>query len=124
MNDNNNLEQVKQLIERLEKDFKDLKLAVRKIKEDTTTATRTARAPNQRTTQELEIGCKAKITNNIRPFQERERKMLADFFTKPLQGSLFRKFRDYVLGYVPDQGYVPVMSEVMSQVMYQARGGN
>ena len=28
-------------------------------------------------------------------------KMLADFFTKPLQGSLFRKFRDVVLGYTP-----------------------
>lgn len=26
--------------------------------------------------------------------------MLADFFTKPLQGNLFRKFRDVVLGYV------------------------
>ena len=26
-------------------------------------------------------------------------KLLADFFTKPLQGSLFQKFRDYVLGY-------------------------
>ena len=26
-------------------------------------------------------------------------KMLADFFTKPLQGSLFRKFRDVILGY-------------------------
>jgi hypothetical protein len=26
-------------------------------------------------------------------------KMLADFFTKPLQGSLFRKFRDVLLGY-------------------------
>ncbi len=25
--------------------------------------------------------------------------MLADFFTKPLQGSLFRKFSDVVLGY-------------------------
>lgn len=25
--------------------------------------------------------------------------MLADFFTKPLQGSLFRKFRDVILGY-------------------------
>jgi len=25
--------------------------------------------------------------------------MLADFFTKPLQGSLFRKFRDVVMGY-------------------------
>jgi hypothetical protein len=26
------------------------------------------------------------------------KKMLADFFTKPLQGTLFRKFRDVVLG--------------------------
>ena len=26
-------------------------------------------------------------------------RMIADFFTKPLQGSLFRKFRDIVLGY-------------------------
>ena len=26
-------------------------------------------------------------------------KMIADFFTKPLQGALFRKFRDIVLGY-------------------------
>ena len=26
--------------------------------------------------------------------------MLADFLTKPLQGSLFRKFRDVILGYV------------------------
>ena len=25
--------------------------------------------------------------------------MLADFFTKPLQGSQFRKFRDVILGY-------------------------
>ena len=25
--------------------------------------------------------------------------MLADFFTKPLQGALFRKFRDVILGY-------------------------
>jgi hypothetical protein len=27
-------------------------------------------------------------------------KMLADFFTKPLQGALFRKFRDVILGLV------------------------
>ena len=26
-------------------------------------------------------------------------KMIADFFTKPLQGALFRKFRDIILGY-------------------------
>ena len=25
--------------------------------------------------------------------------MIADFFTKPLQGKLFRKFRDIILGY-------------------------
>ena len=25
--------------------------------------------------------------------------MIADFFTKPLQGNLFRKFRDIILGY-------------------------
>jgi hypothetical protein len=25
--------------------------------------------------------------------------MLADFFTKPLQGTLFRKFRNVILGY-------------------------
>jgi len=26
--------------------------------------------------------------------------MIADFFTKPLQGNFFRKFRDVILGYV------------------------
>ena len=26
--------------------------------------------------------------------------MIADFFTKPLQGNLYRKFRDVILGYV------------------------
>ena len=26
--------------------------------------------------------------------------MIADFFTKPLQGSLFRRFRDFILGYI------------------------
>ena len=29
--------------------------------------------------------------------------MVADFFTKPLQGALFRKFRDMILGYIPIQ---------------------
>ena len=28
-------------------------------------------------------------------------KMLTDFFTKPLQGSLFKKFREVILGHVP-----------------------
>ena len=27
--------------------------------------------------------------------------MLADFFTKPLQGQLFKKFRDVIVGYAP-----------------------
>jgi hypothetical protein len=27
--------------------------------------------------------------------------MIADYFTKPLQGSLFRKLRDLVLGIIP-----------------------
>ena len=27
--------------------------------------------------------------------------MVADFFTKPLQGSPFKKFRDMILGYTP-----------------------
>jgi hypothetical protein len=26
-------------------------------------------------------------------------RMLADFFTKPLEGNLFREFRDFILGY-------------------------
>ena len=73
MNDNNDLEQIEQLIERLEKDFSDLKLAVRRIKSERTTA---PRATSGRTTQELEVGCKAKITNNIGPFQEREGKVI------------------------------------------------
>ena len=28
-------------------------------------------------------------------------KMIADFFTKPLQGKLFRYFRDFILGHRP-----------------------
>jgi len=28
-------------------------------------------------------------------------KMVADFFTKPLQGKLFRYFRDFILGHRP-----------------------
>ena len=27
--------------------------------------------------------------------------MLADFFTKPLQGHLFKNFRDVIMGYAP-----------------------
>ena len=27
--------------------------------------------------------------------------MFADFFTKPLQGELFKKFRDVIMGYLP-----------------------
>ena len=38
-------------------------------------------------------------SENIRVQYCPTEKMLADFFTKPLQGSLFRKFRDAVMGY-------------------------
>ena len=46
MNDNNDLEQIEQLIERLEKDFSDLKLAVRRIKSERTTAPRATSGRN------------------------------------------------------------------------------
>ena len=73
MNDDIELEQVEQLIERLERDFNELKIAVQRAKNERATATR---ATGRRTTQELEIGCKARITNNIGPFQEREGKVV------------------------------------------------
>jgi hypothetical protein len=38
-------------------------------------------------------------TENIRIVHCPTEIMLADFFTKPLQGSLFRKFRDVLMGY-------------------------
>ena len=49
--------------------------------------------------------------------------MLADFFTKPLQGSLFRKFRDVVLGYehintlINDEKIVPLQERVRNGVL-------
>ena len=47
--------------------------------------------------------------------------MIADFFTKPLQGSLFRKMRDVVLGYkhieeIDDDGGSSVEERVRNQV--------
>ena len=42
-------------------------------------------------------------------------KMLADFFTKPLQGSLFRKFRDYVPGYEPVAKLINEADEPLQQ---------
>ena len=41
--------------------------------------------------------------------------MLADFLTKPLQGSLFRKFRAVLLGHVPVASLVPSVSPVASE---------
>lgn len=35
-------------------------------------------------------------------------KMIADFFTKPLQGSLFRKLRDVIMGHVPISQFMNV----------------
>ena len=40
-------------------------------------------------------------TENIKIEHCRTDIMVADFFTKPLQGSLFRKFRDVILGLTP-----------------------
>ena len=42
-------------------------------------------------------------------------KMVADFFTKPLQGSLFRKFRDIILGYEHISKLHEVMEESLSE---------
>ena len=41
--------------------------------------------------------------------------MLADFLTKPLQGSLFRKFRAVLLGHAPITSLVPPPSPVTSE---------
>ena len=37
--------------------------------------------------------------------------MLADFFTKPLQGALFNKFRDVIMGYKPISSLTPFPDE-------------
>ena len=44
-------------------------------------------------------------------------KMVADFFTKPLQGSLFRKFRDIILGYE----HISTLNEVMEESLSEER---
>ena len=38
--------------------------------------------------------------------------MLGDFITKPLQGALFRKFRDQIMGVIPDQDTGPGKSQL------------
>jgi hypothetical protein len=45
---------------------------------------------------------------------------LADFFTKPLNGSLFRKFRDVILGYKP----VSSLREIMPADVEEHVGNN
>ena len=72
----NNIEQVEKLIEKLENELRDLKLAVGRIKEERTPVTRTRNTSNPRDNQELGVGCTARITNNIGPFQEREGKVV------------------------------------------------
>ena len=47
-------------------------------------------------------------------------KMVADFFTKPLQGSLFRKFRDVVMGYK----HISSLYDPSEQTSAQERVGN
>ena len=46
--------------------------------------------------------------------------MLADFFTKPLQGALFRKFRDVVLGYK----HIDDLKQTTEEASSQERVGN
>ena len=42
--------------------------------------------------------------------------MAADFLTKPLQGSLFQKFRDVILGYQPVTSLNQVPTPVLERV--------
>jgi hypothetical protein len=44
--------------------------------------------------------------------------MLADFFTKPLQGALFRKFRDVILGY----SHVETLTELVTTAAQERVG--
>jgi hypothetical protein len=46
--------------------------------------------------------------------------MVADFFTKPLQGDLFRKFRDVVMGYK----HISSLYDQSEQSLDQERVGN
>ena len=43
--------------------------------------------------------------------------MIADFFTKPLQGSMFRLFRDVIMGYRP-------LEDIMLEIPMKERVGN
>lgn len=44
--------------------------------------------------QERQAQCRASEGSSLPPTEQ----MLADIFTKPLQGSLFRKFKDIIMG--------------------------
>ena len=72
MNDERELEQIERLIENVEKELSELKVAVRRIKGETSGA----RERNLESPRGLELGCKARITNNLRPLQEREGKVI------------------------------------------------
>ena len=47
-------------------------------------------------------------------------KMIADFFTKPLQGALFQKFRDIIMGYK----HIDTIHDVTEETSAQERVGN
>jgi hypothetical protein len=50
--------------------------------------------------------------------------MIGDFATKPLQGALFRKFRDHIMGVTPAQDPVPgktAMSEKSKTSLRKAK---
>ncbi len=44
--------------------------------------------------------------------------MIRDFMTKPLQGALFRKFRDQIMGVVPAQDPVPGKAKTKIDELY------
>ena len=68
MNDGQELEHIERRIERVERELSELRITVRKIK----AGTKARKIRDQEAPKEMELGCKARITNNIRPFQERE----------------------------------------------------
>jgi hypothetical protein len=44
--------------------------------------------------------------------------MIGDFMTKPLQGALFQKFRDQIMGVVPAQGPGPGKAKMKIDELY------
>ena len=49
--------------------------------------------------------------------------MIGDFMTKPLQGDLFRNFRDQIMGVIPAQDPGPVKSQTGKAQLGKAQPG-